>query len=997
MTDTATEELVNPPQTLAEVEELVKRLYQPGSPLLLHSIQAQLQSIQRSSDGWQLADTLLASNDRNVRFFGALTFQVKLNNDGAKLELDTAQQVLSRLIHWLVVLNQQNEAAFVQKKVCSALTTYFLQSPAAWQAPLPHLAASLQHGDVQDGNVADFAALLATLNAQQLLVLLWFASVLAEELSRIDNVSPSTIRFHDQMEVIAPSVNSLMACGFRQESDSVQAGALSCFSNWVNYAQPMWPTKPEAMNYLRDLLEPALKCSLVPSLEDEALGIIRDLLETYTSFFHTSHMDMIGALIEQHFGPKFCQAMHDQDSDAIDFSQLLVAYSIADIQHIVEQPNRPTSQMVMDLHLKILQTGSHPGEPHDMSLFVVEFWNTYIEYIIDTVYSGEDDEKPEWVQYAKHTLMQANRLIWEKMWPPPPGITKDWTSDERNSFKEFRQDAAEILSSNFVILGRDMVQQLVHLTLESLKAQQWQALEAGLCCLKALADNVMENSLNDDLLALLFGSTLFRDIADFGRSVSAQARKTAVDLLGEYSDYIERHSEYLPDTLRFLFSSLETAALANTAARSIVALCECCRLSLIGELDAFLQQYQRFMDGPTSIPENQEKVMGAIAAIIQAVSPESAKAGPLNALLDNVEVQIGKAKESASKGDMEDAEYTGVGALNSLGRIGRSMQVPMDSPINLDDETSEGQTSHTSFWNTKDGIAIQHRIVNALSVLQVLNNSGDAVCAACLVLRSGFTESAPGPFVLPASVTVSFLLQFPVDTPQIEEVLATAGILIVQHSTSTSSRIEEETNAILQKSLSYISHLGVPSTDPGIAQSCIDVCERMLPAYANIVFGMAHSEIGLLLNFTISALTGPDPLPKRSACEFWSKMIRLLGPQSIAQAHNAQPQAQQVIMAFGLKLSAALISQIRGEASRSDLDDLCKPLKAIVFYVPQSRRLLETAMFDEHASNPDEGRVSDIDKKRFIDQVVADRGGNKTRELVKAFWINSRGTISFGT
>lgn len=72
-----------PPQSVDEVAQLVKRLYQPGNPQVITSIQDQLQTLQRSSDGWQLADALLGYEDVNVRFFGALTFTVKLNNDGS--------------------------------------------------------------------------------------------------------------------------------------------------------------------------------------------------------------------------------------------------------------------------------------------------------------------------------------------------------------------------------------------------------------------------------------------------------------------------------------------------------------------------------------------------------------------------------------------------------------------------------------------------------------------------------------------------------------------------------------------------------------------------------------------------------------------------------------------------------------------------------------------------------------------------------------------------
>jgi len=50
---------------------------------VIATINDQLQQLQHSAEGWQLADALLGSEDANVRFFAALTFIVKLNNDGS--------------------------------------------------------------------------------------------------------------------------------------------------------------------------------------------------------------------------------------------------------------------------------------------------------------------------------------------------------------------------------------------------------------------------------------------------------------------------------------------------------------------------------------------------------------------------------------------------------------------------------------------------------------------------------------------------------------------------------------------------------------------------------------------------------------------------------------------------------------------------------------------------------------------------------------------------
>lgn len=78
--------------TVTDIDQLVQRLYQPGPPQVIASINDQLQQLQLSSEGWQLADALMGSNDPNVRFFAALTFTVKLNNDGSVLDLELSGQ-----------------------------------------------------------------------------------------------------------------------------------------------------------------------------------------------------------------------------------------------------------------------------------------------------------------------------------------------------------------------------------------------------------------------------------------------------------------------------------------------------------------------------------------------------------------------------------------------------------------------------------------------------------------------------------------------------------------------------------------------------------------------------------------------------------------------------------------------------------------------------------------------------------------------------------------
>lgn len=833
--------------------------------------------------------------------------------------------------------------------------------------------------------------LLPSLRPLQLKVLLWFAATLAEEVGRVDANVHSNARIHTQMEDIVRDASTLISWSFElptgNDGNACRAEALKTYLTWINYAQPVWPRNPEALQYLRNLIEHAMPCLLDEALSQEALDMFRDILESYTSFFQPRNMDMLAEIIYNNIQPALVRALADQDPDALLLGQFVIAFGCANVQQVVEQPNNTFgSATIVKLHFDIMAADGYPGDQDQLSTQSIEFWNTYVEYVNDTLFSKDsDDPDPAWLQQAKSILQQLTELIWKKMWTPPHEVAKEWRDTESDGFKEFRLDATDLMLSVFITLGKTMLEKLVSLSLRSLEARQWRAVEAALFCLNTLADNVLEDMPSEEIIGEIFKSSLFREIADFSRQIPSQARRTAIDMLGSYGQYIERHAEFLPDTLRFLFASLEMAGLANGAAKSIASLCYSCRASLTNELDGFLAQYQSFLNSKTCDPYTKEKVIGAIAAIIQAKSPESSKAQPLLALLENVEKDITAAQMHADAGDEEMAELMGVTALECLASIGKGMQVPEDIPINIYDDDDQINPKGPSFWETDDGKAVQQRIVGCFSVLRIAGKYSAAVDAACQVLRSGFTETEPGPFVLPASVTVNFIQQCSIQTPQLEAVLATACVLITQHSHKDSERIDAEIAAIYACVTTFTQDLGLAGNDPAVAMGCIDVLSRMMPYYTLVLFS---TMVPATLDFTLSAIEGADTLPKRSACEYWNKFIK---PQTAPISQDVQQQMNQIMEMYGPRFVACLMRQIGGQAQRSDLDFLCEPLKALLLHQRNVQKWLQEGIASDSLQNPN---VSSDDRQKFLRQLVAARGdGKKTKELARAFWAACRGTV----
>lgn len=62
----------------------MSQLYDPanaGNPTKIKVIQEHLQTLQKSPQAWLVANGLLSDSHTDLRFFGALTFTVKINQN----------------------------------------------------------------------------------------------------------------------------------------------------------------------------------------------------------------------------------------------------------------------------------------------------------------------------------------------------------------------------------------------------------------------------------------------------------------------------------------------------------------------------------------------------------------------------------------------------------------------------------------------------------------------------------------------------------------------------------------------------------------------------------------------------------------------------------------------------------------------------------------------------------------------------------------------------
>lgn len=941
------------PLSMPDVELLVKSMYEPGPPKKITEIEATLRVLQRSEHGWEMANALLSSNDDNVRFFGALTFTVKLNADSDKLDEDESEQLLATLINWLVRIVSNSKSALVTKKLCSTLITYFCKPLSSWTKCIQTLICSFCSGiSVPEKSLGDYPPtwdLLPLLTDDQLLCVLLLSMDLAEEVKKMNR--PVDRKYHDRVASNLQDLELLLHFALakgqqyqapqnqspglsHQVGEKLCSEALKCFASWVFYAQQELKDSVEDLARLRSILELALSCLQLHV--DNAMDLFSDILEEYPKFFEPAHLEVLWSEITSPWGIEILKSF---DAETPTFARLVIAFAqvLLNSGRLYKEPEDAQCQQVMGVMHELLKYPGHVGENDEIAPIAVDFWTNWVSTLEDEYFEYEEDKKPPWTETAKSNTLLAISELWNKIRFPPPEITNGWDSEAKKTFKVFRADVRDLIQAAYEQLLDDMLDRFILLTLGALGRGQWLELEAGLFCLNALAEGSELEA--DERLKSLFNFSLFNQISE-GSSIPAATRRTAVDMVGFFTGFFLRNVEFLPPVLTFLFSALAQPSLANSAAKSFASLCSQCRKSLTGELDSFFQMYQQFLQYPTADALTKSKVLEGITSIVEALTSEEQKHNRIQQLLNFVAQDADKSILLAKDGHAaEEGVVSALAALQCLTSMGKALQAPDEAVIDLETEKIP-----STYWTEGPGAAIQKQVVTLIEYLtKVYETDSDIIEEACSILRTGYKETIPGPFVLPPKETVDFISRCTLNTPRLPFVLETACIFLTSHKSDKSSAFFEQAQHLLHHVLKLMQQLGHPSVDPDVSVGCIEVVQRIINTNAGILKNESPGVLQSMFNFSVECVKCADVLPKRAASQLWNDIFAL----SSDTRHPERATAQDIVNHFAPSITLALIFNICGEVDASSLDYITPPLRKMIQSERNSRAYITAALQEQ--------------------------------------------------
>lgn len=608
---------------------------------------------------------------------------------------------------------------------------------------------------------------------------------------------------------------------------------------------------------------------------------------------------------------------------------------------------------------------------------------------------GEENKVPDWMEGAKTNVFQAVSELVQKTIYPPADVLESWDSDSKRTFKVFRVDVRDIVAEAYECLRDALTDQFIGFSLRALEANNWLELEAGLFGLVSIADAF--NDQVDERLCSLFDQPLLSAISG-NNGVPAITRRTAVELIAALDHFFLRNTRFLPQVLPFLLTALGQPATAQSAAKSFASLCLECRKSLTGELASFFQMYEQFLTYQTAEEFTKSKVLEGIAAIVQALDTEEEQLMGVRQLFHYVAQDAMQAINVTKEGkDVELGQVLALTTLKCLTTIGRSLQALDEDIVDLATEKEP-----STFWLQGPGKEIQNQIINFVNYLtQVFPGNDEIIEAACNVLRTGFKETVPGPFVLPPSAAIDFITKTTVQTPRLPYVLDTACCWLSSFKHSTPAGFPENAQRLLQHNIGIMQALEHPRNDPEISVGCIEVLQNFMNSNPQTLIRQQPEILSGMFGFTIESVKSPEVLPKRAAAKLWKDIFELA-----SNTHTQhQGTAQDIISHFGPSITLALVSNVCGEVDQTSLDHIVIPLRFLIKSDKNARTYINNALAAQpllQRYQQDSG-VQDLVRK-FTESLTRcahyfsfalshslhmyrnAKNSNAFREAVKAFW-----------
>ena len=398
--------------------------------------------IQNSEQAWRICWKLLDfTKDVETQYFGACMLHHKISKYWTELPENQYLVLKDEIVNY--ICRYSKNAKIVFSKLCIALAALILRIP---NEILPN-GVEISVTQLQKNTA------LATSSSNS--IILEYLTILPEELATSSITGSQRTTMREQLNMLIPNViDMIKEILDSQELATHHSVALKCLNSWIQFGASIFDCQkiiPSILNKLNN-----------ENLAETSSSVLVELLSHPTSFKHENSVFEFLQHLEG-FEVILRKAMVDNNLEMItNICKILVSLGETHTNLLRQAATEEQQKRCLHLvHLILECTGIKGVYPIDetCSEMTFSFWYTFQDELL-TVHP---DNITNYHHYLRESFVTLMQVLFRKAQMPEDAIYKEFSSDEKEMLRCYRQDIQDTVMYVYSLLREQCLHNLTEL------------------------------------------------------------------------------------------------------------------------------------------------------------------------------------------------------------------------------------------------------------------------------------------------------------------------------------------------------------------------------------------------------------------------------------------------------------------------------------------------------------------------------------------------------
>lgn len=1010
-------------------QKRIDALYSSGDPAQVNIFQRELQALQKSPDGYNLASYLLQQHSKNCQYFGALTYAVVIQNLH-HLEDERLHEIVSTIHAHIRQLtldpSQLLGNLFIVKKLMSNLSLLYVKYHKQFKNPVwlfMEIFGAQSHGSHQD-----FASCISSLPPTQFVLLLVFFSIIIEDILKLNDYNSAIhVAVHDNLVPLLVVVFEylLYLRENHQLLEEMDSQALLTLNSWMMYI----PNTNGDSRYDYDQIASFIRFlfshfqnSVDPnnlvqlSVSRQCLLIFNEILELNPSILSLELKLALYAILFDtnqwgtHFmnNVLFTDRMEQYSEEVNSFVDLVLTVLQLNSIRLSKSILEETTQNILSIAHRLSAIPGVPFVDENVSERLLVFWEDFaIVYhdssdIFVTIFEANPDPafRERFDAERNRIFDEIARVHWKKLHIPELSTYKAIRAD----FVSYRSSIAELFLVIYSLLNAPFYKMMTESLILSIQQfpsnyQLIADIEATLYLLFKINEDTVYFESQANALApfslQIFQSGIISTFKQLPPDDEANQLfySTFVQYLSSNEFFFKtpEGSVFLGEVFDLLFPIIMNGSknLSLFASKTATKICEECSKNLLGFLPNLEVIVVEMLENPSIDSLIRLRMFNAYSVIARRIKDPQEHSRIVFQLVLSVQEAGTAMMEAAGPSLTEVQEEYLISLLSCLVNIGKGSALPDDI---IDEMLTQEEQAHMKFWK-EDPLGVKQLVYSIVEKFSLEYNplsQKTLVIEKCtLVLRCGLGERLGGPFEFSNETITRYLIALmdvttnPNAVPYIYSLIET--LIGINFREMDPQLVHQLITRVFTERLEFLK------TDPDMIKSAINVFSKIIECKPSLI---VHSEIftGPIVAFALDGLNANELFIVKSALKFWSNLLNLKNGTK-----ENQDKVTELFVSHNLgKLVTSNSLRSFFKAPRSNLEYYYMIFRGVLGKFPlQSKTWVIQSLNEDPQIN--RTKITDKDLELFVHKLMITRGRRTANEVLKAFWLTVNGFVEYNS